>query len=287
MSICKLLWNDFIEGTLKPKRYILLIYAAVLQCMLVQINLDQILYYASDSRLTYQFREILLSMFAGGEPFLQSGSGSFPTAWFTLFVCPLFLSFDYMHRDLTQFGIQTLSRSRKRTSWWYAKCAWNLMTMLFGYLLILIAAAVFCLIVRIPLSLSQNAGMLVYMSVNYSYYTASCVTLLTNSQLAALVICPFLAMAALSLFQMALSLMIKPLYSLMTSIGVLILSLGTDWVFMFPRTGMIMQNDIFVTDGFKMIYGMTGCIIVILAAVFGGAFYFKHYDILPDKEENK
>lgn len=287
MSICKLLLYDVRQGSLRYKRYIYLLVVSILQCMLVQMQLDDKVSYAElfgIENCEYHFKDVVITFFGGCDPFLKVEMGSFPYAWFAVYLCVLFTTFDYMHLDLTQFGTQVLSRSKSRVKWWGAKCLWNIITIVISYLLIILVCVAFCLIVGIPLTFEDNYGMDKLLSFQTSCYTPKETFSFGLKDMTILILCPLITMLSLSLLQMALSLIFKPIFSFAIMIGFFIFSIITDLKIAFPRTGMLLYSLSFYKNGYSSITGIIICVFIGILSVLTGAFIFRHFDILPDKE---
>lgn len=290
MIFCKLVWNDLIKGTFQSKRILYLILIAVLQCMLVQIELNNYVYYAESSGIhgyTYQFADILFGVFGGCESFLKIKSGVFPYAWFALMICSLFLTFDYLNQDITQYGMQILIRTKQRTTWWLSKCVWNILSVVFCYGCILVITLFFCMITNTPIAFSGDLSLQHQISIANICYTAHTELSLSIYDLMLSFLCPLLLLQALSLLQMTLSIVIKPIYSFGLMMGILIFAVISDWSMSFARTGMIRYSSLFFSDGYSIKAGALLCLGLSLLSVIAGCFMFKHYDILPDKEASQ
>lgn len=288
MNMYKLLIYDIRQGTLRFKRYIYLIIVCILQCLLVHMQLEDKISYAVASGIEnckYNFKDVLIAFFGGCDPFFKIEMGVFPYAWFSIYICVLFITYDYMHDDLTRYGIQVLSRSRSRIRWWLSKCLWNVFTVITSYLLIIFICVLFCVIAEISLAFDTNNEMNMLLSMQSSCYSAKEVFNHYTKDIVILFICPLIVMISISLFQMTLSLVIKPIFSFSIMIGFYIFSVFTDIAIAFPRTGMMLYNSIFYQDGFSSINGITICTIIASSSVIIGIFIFRKSDILPDKEE--
>lgn len=281
MNAYKMLRYNVKEGIFRCKRYWILIVVTLLQCMLAEIQMG----YRIDptANLEYGFFELFLLVFEGAAPYARTGIPTIPYGWLALFAAALFPAFDYMYHDLMQFGVQILTRTERKISWWVSKCLWCLLSALAAYLLILASVLVFCFVERIPLTLQTNPAVLRAFTVT-PYYQSNGLTALSIRQTISVILCPLLALMALQLMQMTLSLWCKPLYSFLLTIGLCMLSMAADFTWLFSRMGMVLYHDCFFLDGYSMQMGTVACIAVILLCVAGGGIFFQFYDILPDKE---
>ena len=146
MSAFKLILSDIREGILRNKRYILVPILCLFECMSADINLNMFKAYGGIKSPT-TFLDLIAELFHGCDPITKAPDPStviaLPYFWIALFVFAVFINFDYMHNDLTQFGIQVLTRSRKRGAWWGAKCVWCIASGVWFYVLFLLTALLF------------------------------------------------------------------------------------------------------------------------------------------------
>mgnify|MGYP003239100490 CR=1 FL=1 len=136
MSVFKLWLCDIREGIFKNKRYTIVPFICIFECMYAHMSINSYqLYYDVHSRPT--FLALWAEIFHGCDPITKNPDPNLkielPYFWIAIFIFAIFIGFDYMHNDLTQFGIQVLSRTRKRSRWWISKCFWCLSSGIYHF----------------------------------------------------------------------------------------------------------------------------------------------------------
>ena len=285
MKIYSLIVYDFKQGS-RLNRFLLLLLIALLQCMLVEIDLN---FKAEYLRSIGQTSEIgllsmILGIFAGCPPIYKSSGWSFPYAWFALMLCPVFITFDHLHTDLINTGIQLITRVQKRRSWWISKCIWNTATVFIAYCCVIITILLYCIITGIPLSETDSSIKLATV-FQEPCYNSSGIQSLSSEQVFFLLLCPLLSTTALSMLQMILSLLMKPLFSFAVTVILLLGGITFDQTVFFTRTSMICFNTFFYSDGYSIMSGLCICFLIILASALIGFAIFKCYDIMPERNE--
>ena len=286
MKACKILWLDFKEGVLKNKRICIMIFIVILYSMITHISLDIIWKNIPLEYGKYSLFELFWFSFNGCDPLIKSKVMMIPYPWLALYICPIFMTFDYIQQDLIGYGSQILIRIGDRKQWWYQKCIWCFLATLWTYFIIWITMLLFCVTNQIPISFAPNQNTFSALACGSICYTpVSEMPTTTKPVIIYFIICPFLAMFTLELLTMVLTLFIRPAIAFIISVGVLTLSITFDWSLLFPRIGMLMENDIIYADGYPVKKGIIICVIVIFTCVICGEITFRQKDILPGKEE--
>lgn len=277
MSLCRLIVSDIRAGIFRNKRLLLMPVLGIFECMSAHMTIAGI----SDSPQTATFMDLLTEIFRGCKPMLQNNrdAAAIPYLWLAVFILSIFIIFDYMHDDLTQFGIQILSRTRNRAAWWYSKCVWNLASGICCYILFLMTVLIFCGCSGYTIRLTVTPEIISALAAGTAQ---DAVPIEPHSLL--LLLAPLAVICALNMIQMALSLICKPLFSFFITVGILILGVLFDSVFTFSRCGMLMMSNQFSSDGYETVSALMVCLILTAAACIAGKCYFKKHDIIPDKE---
>lgn len=287
MNVFKLLLCDIREGIFRNKRYIIVPFLCIFECMYAHMNINSYQsYYEIHSRPT--FLDLWAELFHGCDPIAENPDPDIkielPYFWLAVFIFAVFIGFDYMRSDLTQFGIQVLSRTRKRSRWWLAKCFWCLSSGIYFYIIFLLTAVVFSRINGYDLTLSGNTELLNVIADRSVIYTFVGVSEPDIFQQLCMLLAPMLVICTLNMIQMIFCLFIKPMYSYLIIIGILLLGILTDIPLAFSRCGMITFSDWFFEDGYHLPIGLFICLLLITASIITGTVCFKKYNILPDKE---
>lgn len=286
MKDCKIFWSDFKEGILKNKRTLIMVLVVILYSMLTHMNLDVIWQNIPPEHGKYSLFELFWINFNGCDPLMKSMIITIPYPWLALYICPIFMTFDYMQQDLMGYGLQMLTHIGNRKRWWYQKCVWCFAAALWTYLIIWITLIFFCVVNHIPVSFFPNPNTIAFLALGSVCYTPISGALTSSLVFVTLlIVCPLLSMFTMELLTMTLTLFIQPAIAFIVSVGILTLSITFDWTLLFPRIGMLMKNDMLYSDGYPLKTGIIVCIIIIITCVISGGITFQHKDILPGKEE--
>ncbi len=287
MNVCKMLACDINEGILKNKRYIVAPLLAILECLYAHINISSLKSYR-DVTQTSSIIELIAEIFHGCDPIAQNTNPdikiAIPYLWFAIFVFAVFISFDYMHNDLTQFGIQILSRSKKRIEWWFSKCLWCILSSVWFYFLFFITIVLFGVVNEYSIMPSEDPEVLNIIadqSVMYSFVGIAVTSCTVHLKLLFL---PLLVIITLNVIQMFLTLFIKPMHAYLLIVGLLTVGILTDVPIAVSRLSMVTFSRIFYENGYNEEIGLIICFILIVSLIVGGGLLFKRYDILPDRE---
>lgn len=282
MNVFKLVFNDITEGVIKNKRFISVPLVSIFACMVADIKINNYIFGCQLSVKRTAF-DVFAEIFHGIDPLIRQQSFQLPYMWIGIFMCILFIAFDYINKDISQFGIQVVTRLKSRKEWWYSKCISNIVTSLCYYLIFIAVVIIFCLINRYDLSL-QNTPEISQLLSTSGIYSYKQLTVFTNKEVIIQIVSPLILLITLNLMQMMLSLIIKPAYSIVITMGILLIGLFIDNVYAFSRMGMCMMSNIYYTDGYDLIKGSIVCIVIIITSISLGACIFERYDILPGKE---
>jgi len=286
MNVFKLLACDIKEGILKNKRFISAPLISLFVCMSAHIN---IVFYNDMLEGTSKptVFNLLLQSFKGCDPLskIRDMHSPIPYMWLAIFIFSVFTAFDYAHDDISNFGMQIISRTGKRVLWWYSKCLWAVLSGVYFYILFLVTAIIFASLNGYDVKLNDNIIFSDLLSNCSMYYTYKGTKIVMGTELLMVIISPLAVICTLNVLQMTISLIIKPIYSFFISLGILLLSAFVDWTIVFPRTAMIPFSNHYQENGYNMTSGLITCSIVIIISVIAGRIWFKRYDILPSKNE--
>ncbi|MCD7811036.1 MAG: hypothetical protein LUG91_04170 [Ruminococcus sp.] len=288
MNVFKIVLCDVKEGIIKNKRNIIIPFLCFLQCLYAQINVDFYKEYYGISGKTSQL-DLLTEIFHGSDPIGKNLNPDIkivvPYLWLSIFAFAVFISFDYMHNDLTQFGIQILSRTKKRRVWWISKCIWCYSSSLWFYFLFIFFSAVFCIANGYDVFRTGNIetiNVIADRSVIYEYIG---IDHLSALYMLSIICTPLIVICTLNMLQMLLCLFIKPMYGYLIIIGLIIIGILTDAPIAFTRMGMVTFNNNYFNEAYDDFFGLWICIAINIICIIIGTLYFKRYDIIPDKDK--
>lgn len=273
MSLFRLYKHDFKSGLLRWR------YLAAVGLWLVPtlIMFDTLQFYNESGTLG----DYLLYIFRGMEPVESVNTLEqirLPIPWLVVVGGSLFISLDYLQNDLTTAGQQILVRCHSRKKWYLSKCLWNISNCLvyFGFGLIA------------PAALSLMGGGLELLPS--SELTASLFRSATPIEISGLgvftiaIALPFLTMAALNMLQMTLCLFIKPIFSFLSCVCLLIVSLFWCSPFSLGNGAMALRSSVMTDIGINPLNCAVFCTAVLLVCVIVGIIKFNSYDILGVEE---
>ncbi len=286
MNVFKMLLSDVREGTIKNRRFIAAPLLALFICMSSHTRVN---FYVDSFELGTKptLFNLLIESFRGSDPLskIREMHAPIPYMWLSIFIFSMFTVFDYAHDDISNFGMQIISRTGKRASWWHSKCIWSILSGIYYYALFLLTMIVFAAMNGYSVRFNDNVMLSDLLANCSAYYTYKGAETISGTDLLMFILSPLIVICTLNIFQMALSLFIKPLYSFFITLGVLLLSAFVDWLAVFPRSAMMTFSSHYQQNGYSMKTGLVVCAVVIFASAVIGRIWFRRYDILPQKNE--
>ena len=275
MNLHKLVKHDLRCGLLRP-RYLWTPLFFIVPCLLCSMI-------AASTGLKCHWFEYLLFCFMGIEPIEIMDTmekAQLPVFWLVSIGGSLFLNLDYLLNDLSHAGQQMVIRSGKRINWYFAKCIWNLCSCAVYFIFAGLTIAIFTFIMGGTVKLSVNMDLL------YMIYqgTPEVESLSSGSALLIGIVLPYLSVSALSLLQMTLCLVIKPVFGFLTSMLLLLLSVYWKSSLILGNGAMAIRSICLVPNGINPWIVMAECIVIIVSCVVIGSRIFNNSDILGAKE---
>lgn len=219
----------------------------------------------------------LFYLVKGMEKYIPSPDNpfEFPVVWMIIFAYGLFLTLQYPFQDMSTCGQQVLIRVGNKGNWWLGKCIWNIVSLvcyffvLYGTIIVLCK----CSGINITLGYSNN--------VNETIFGITSNQQIQPKQLLLLVfLLPVFVAICMSIFQMCIGLFIKPIYSFVITMAILVLSAYYQSPWCIGNYAMIMRSEILVPDGMSSLWGIIMCFVFTFTFACVGYNYFKKYDIL-------
>lgn len=197
----------------------------------------------------------------------------FPFLWMFQLLSCCFFCLHYPLEDLHTSGKHRLILCKSRSVWWISKCIWISVNVFVYYAVAYMSSII--------------VGVLfgARMSCNITTYTAYLLKLtgsLNNAPYDGrgyFLFIPFVVIA-ICMAQMALSLLIKALYSFVVIAMYLLASAYFKTPYLIGNFAMLARSELIDTQGFPMAAGAIGTVIVIIISLAGGILIFKNQDIL-------
>lgn len=226
--------------------------------------------------------DCMINLFKGIEPLVQDGKVSnirIPIPWLLVVGSSLFISLDYLIGDLTKEGQNIIYRCRNRSGWYLSKCIWNITSSVVYFGVCCITVVLFIVLFKGDLALS-NTPVLTQFTLN----TENEIMLTKNDLLWAIIVAPLFTIISVNIIQMTLCLYIKPIYSFLICISILIISVYYPSSLVLGNGAMAIRSTMIVgktVDTYNAIF-VTMAIILLCQVL--GVIRFKHFDILNLEE---
>lgn len=217
--------------------------------------------------LIYIFRGMEVYVPIPGKPF------EVPGIWLLVNLFLAFILVSYPSKDLNEYGQHMLLRARSRLQWWTAKCIWNsccvLAFYLVGYAVILLFTAIFG---KVSFEMSADiCSLLSKFHVNQSGYCNLILTVL---------VLPLLTSLSLSLLQMTLEFIVKPILSYAIILMLLVASAYYYTPFLLGNESMLLRSRVAMQNGIPFYLAVAiDCTVILIAPMIGYLFFHKS-DIL-------
>ena len=190
-----------------------------------------------------------------------------------------------MHNDLTQFGMQILSRTNKRRFWWISKCAWCYLSSIWFYLVFTLTAFIFAVLNNYDVFAVDNVDTLNILADRSVIYNYIGISELSSKNVLSILFMPLIVISTLNMIQMFLCLFIKPMYGYLLIIGAVTFGIISDSPLAISRTGMVTFNNMYFENAYNEKIGLIICILINIICVITGTIYFKKYDIIPNQDK--
>ncbi len=203
-----------------------------------------------------------------------------PYVWISLCVMNGIMVLDYMYSDMRGIGRNVLVYSRKKSVWWLSKCITTVVSVSIVYIFIYISACIFSIIGRGGMSGVHTDTFRILYPKDTAFMSSDMVNRMSVKVLLYVVIFPWLISVAIGLFQLALSLYVKPVLSFIIVIIIDGLSVFSNSILLWGNWFMAERCDIFVKNGHN-----TGIILIMAVtlgaiSVIAGGVKLKNSDVI-------
>lgn len=278
MRMFRLFKRDFKEGILKNIR---LLSVPILIWIICSLFTDAI----SECQISGQasFADYCLYCFAGIDPICFTKYFVLPVLWLSVFIFSCYATFDFVQRDISSVGQQTILRVGNRENWWICKCGWVICTTVIYYGLVLLTILVYCLFHQVNISMHCSQEF-TYITASSGYFTVNdSVELGLGQTIKCIILLPITVLLALNMLQLVLSLVFKSIAGFIIISTYILLS--TYWMSpaLIGSFGMIKNSNAFVQGGFDVNDALIECLVIIFVSIVIGTFVFNRYSILQDR----
>ena len=221
--------------------------------------------------------DYLLYIFGGMREYIPSPYDPFrgPYLWLINHLLILYFTLHYASDDLSGVGQQMIYRAGGRIKWWVSKCIWNFVSVISYYIISMSTIIVFCLIKGNEISLTFSSFMR-----NIMYFGPKDLGYETWDIALEVTLMPFLVTLALSILQMALSLVFKPTFAFIFSSVLLISSAYYMTPFLIGNFSMAVRSDKVVSNGLNLTDGIIAAVLMIIIGIIIGILAIRRYNVL-------
>ncbi len=199
---------------------------------------------------------------------------SIPYFWFITQLGISYIIAYYAEKDFTENGVNVMAAGRSRSSWWFSKVVWCVLSVLLYFFATFISCSVFAMFRGAIPSLGVTDK---FMKIVYGYN----MTYLPYKDLMLIVfVVPVAVTAGICLVQMLMSFIVSPVTSFAITCAVYILSAYyTAWFFPGSYT-MWIRSSYFDARGLSPVSGLLIAAVMTVTAVVSGKIYFDQKDII-------
>ena len=203
----------------------------------------------------------------------------FPAQWILMILYGTYLNLNYANDNLHGIGIHALLHSKSRSMWWFSKCSCVIVGTLIYFILSILTTAFSCFILGGEFSMEIHASILQTILEVFSMQMQN-----PLGEMVITYIMVYLVIVALSLLQLLLSILIKPLLSFLSISTIVFVSSYFMTPLLFANFAMPVRSLCFVTDGLDPGLGFVLIGSSIIFCLLSGWWYFNHIDILGKEE---
>ncbi len=251
-------------------RYLTICIVFALPCLLLYNN--AIVLHTKTTFLDY-----VINYFTGVQPIKLLGNTKehiVPMTWLLIMGSSLLLNLDYLLGDLTKEGQQIICRCSNRRGWFLSKCLWNIASCVVFFCAGLIVALLFAVLSGGTISINNTPEL-----TQFKFQYPQEVIIDGANAIRIVLIDPLITIIAINLMQMTLSLYIKPIYSYLTCIAQLLLSIYYQSPLVIGSGAMVIRGNLLKESGFGNIWIIIFAMFVALASIVLGLMRIKRFDI--------
>lgn len=264
----RLLYNDFIKGVIQRYKYFLIAFLFFsFICFEFGIKTNN---------FDCSVFDFLLNFFVGNESFnIQSKEKIDISIIWIIFhsILSLIVGF-YVSDDIKKSASSLIVRVRSKKIWWSSKFIWCIISVFVYYVVYLFTIILFCAIFG-DLSLTTNT------QITQKIFDID-ISLVKNTDLfLVFFIIPIITSMAVSVFQITLGLIIKPVYSFLIIVTVMVCSSFYANPFLIFNFSMICRYDYFSSKSNITLYnGILISFFIMVSSYIIGIIVIKKKDII-------
>jgi hypothetical protein len=271
MKYIKILLFDIKNGIFRNKFFLLSVI--ILPCFFCFDFLNITKFTEINDR---SFADFWIFIYGGMEEYIPTGPFMIPALWIIFFSTIFFGALNYPYNDLFGYGKQILLRTRGRVLWWLSKCGWNIIYTVIFHGMVLLVICIFTALSGSNFNLDLNTEFLMIQFKLQPYEIVS-----SEIKLPLLVfISPIIVSIAINLFQMTVSLFVKPIFGFLCTSVILVSSSFMMSNFMLGNFGMAVRSNLIAVRGLDFEKGVQISLILAGLSIIVGSLRFWKYDII-------
>ncbi|OHX31076.1 hypothetical protein [Bacillus mycoides] len=211
----------------------------------------------------------------GGVKDYTPGTMQFPPfSWLLIQASLAFLVGDYLYNELKENSFYVLVRVKRRFNWFFAKIVWIIITVVLFYMTILLSLVLSSLYLDLDINMWGSYSRTIFENQEILFINP-----LTFFSLS-FFIC-FITSLVLSLVQVMLTLIIKPIYSYIFIIFILLLSVYISSPILLGRYLMVIRYIDYFSNGiFEGMHIIVYEILVFFFVLILGSIYFRKMNLV-------
>lgn len=227
--------------------------------------------------------DYLFYLFFGMEEYVPSPGNKFrfPALWVAVILYVSYITLYYPYKDLNGYGKNILLNTQSKKTWYLSKCMWVTVSTIIYFVIGFVVLSLFAIIsgAEITADVSSNAviKLIPFITTEQNlFYNDAIYYKVTILHF----VLPVIICVMNNLFQLFLSLFIKPFFSFIFTVSYTIASAYYLKCFMLGNYAMIARSNIFIDNGVNFTNGLIISLGVILVVIISGTALFSKQDIL-------
>ena len=231
--------------------------------------------------------DYLFYLFFGMEEYVPSPGNKFrfPALWVAVILYVSYITLYYPYKDLNGYGKNILLNTQSKKTWYLSKCMWVTVSTIIYFVIGLVVLSLFAIISGAEITADVSSKVV----IKFIPFITTEQNLFYNDAIYYKVtilhfVLPVVICVMNNLFQLFLSLFIKPFFSFIFTVSYTIASAYYLKSFMLGNYAMIARSNIFIDNGVNFTDGLLISLGVILIVIISGTVLFSKQDIL-NKED--
>ena len=282
MDIKRFITNDIKRSIIHNKYRIFMCAGIILALMTTFYSYADSNRNIKETGMMLSFFDYILYMIRGSMKVTQLNINrlEIPYVWISLCIMNAILVLDYMHSDMKGIGRSVLVYSRKKRLWWLSKCITTVVSVSMVYILIYIFAFIFSIIGKGGMSGVHTDIFRILYPKDTAFMPSDIINVKSVKALLYVTFFPWIILVGIGLFQLALSLYVKPVLSFIIIIIIEGLSVFSNNILLFGSWFMAERCSLFVKDGHNVYIIFIMAVILGIISVIAGEIKFRRSDIL-------